>query len=71
MKGVDIETAVILLRQQLRLPERTVSVSVAEANGDEAIVVSVEQAKNLWGVRVPKSFEGYPVFVEIRSIGVH
>lgn len=71
MKGVDIETAATLLREQLRLPESTVSVSVAEVNGDEAIIVSVEQAKNLHGVRVPKSFEGYPVFIEIRSIAVH
>jgi hypothetical protein len=45
-------------------------VSLAEINGHEAIIVRVEQrqAHHLHGLPLPKSFEGYPVIVEIRPI---
>ncbi len=69
-KGVDIETAATLLREKLRLSS-AVSVSVDEVNGHEAIIVSVEQAKDLYGAFVPKYFEGHPVFVDIRPIAGH
>jgi hypothetical protein len=71
-QDVDIGTAAALLREQLRLPRWAASVSVAEVNGHEAIVICVEQrqAQTLHGMPMPQSFEGYPVFVEIRPIGV-
>ena len=68
---LDIKTAATLLKEQLRLPDWVASVSDAEVNDQETIVVCVEQrqAPNLHGMPLPQSFEGYPVFVEIRPTG--
>jgi hypothetical protein len=69
---VDIEAAATLLREELRLPEWAASVSPAEVDGREAIVVCVEpqQARHVHGVSFPRFFEGYPVIVEIRPKAV-
>jgi hypothetical protein len=70
MRVVDIETASTLLRDKLRLPTWAASVSPAEVDGRDAIVVRLEQrqAHRLHGLPFPQSFEGYPVVVEIRPI---
>jgi hypothetical protein len=45
-------------------------VSLAEVDGHEAVIVGVEQrqARHLHGLPLPRSFEGYPVVVEIRAL---
>jgi hypothetical protein len=63
---VDVDDAIPLLRDRLNLPEWAATVSASEINGVEVIVISLEQryAHKLRGVL--KTFEGFPVIVQIK-----
>ena len=65
---MDCTTAASLLREQLDLPTWIGSVSTWEVDGAEAIVVRVERR---YAHKLPalfKTFEGYPVIIQIRSM---
>lgn len=69
---MDVSDAARLLKEELRLPEWVASISVSEADDSEAIIIRVERQYALRLRHVPKTFEGYPVVVEIRSTrGTH
>jgi hypothetical protein len=64
---VDSTTAASLLREQLNLPTWIGSVSACEIDGAEAIIVRVERR---YAHKLPallKTFEGYPVIIQIQS----
>ncbi|MDP1837663.1 MAG: hypothetical protein Q8N31_08940 [Reyranella sp.] len=64
---MDSDDAASLLREKLKLPEWAGSISAWEVEGTETIVVRVGQ-RHAWMLqKVPRSFEGYPVVVQIHS----
>lgn len=64
---VDSADAANLLREKLKLPEWAGSLSAWEVEGSETIVVRVEQRYAWMLHNVPRTFEGYPVVVQIHS----
>ena len=64
---MDSADAANLLREKLKLPEWAGSVSAWELDGAETIVIRIEQRYARMLQNVPKTFEGYPVVVQIRS----
>jgi hypothetical protein len=68
---VDAADAVSLLREKLKLPEWAASISAWEVSGSEALVIRVERQYALKLRNVPKTFEGYPVIVQIHSMIAH
>jgi len=64
---VDSDDAAKLLKERLKLPEWAGSISARELEGAETIVVRVDQRYALTLRIIPRTFEGYPVVVEIHS----
>jgi hypothetical protein len=62
---VDSVDAASLLREKLKLPEWAGSISALEVNGSESIVVRVQRRYASKLRNVPRTFEGYPVIVQI------
>jgi hypothetical protein len=67
---VDSADAASLLREKLKFPEWAGSISAWELEGSETIVIRVEQRYARTLQNVPRTFEGYPVVVQIHSTGV-
>jgi hypothetical protein len=63
---VDVDDAIPLLRDWLKLPEWVGTISASDLDGAEVIVISLERryAHELRGVL--KTFEGFPVIVQIK-----
>jgi hypothetical protein len=69
---VDSADAASLLREKLKLPEWVGSISAWELDDAETIVIRVEQRYLRMLQNVPRTFEGYPVAVQIHSTrGAH
>lgn len=64
---MDTDDAASLLGEKLKLPEWAGSISASEFEGADAIVIRVEQRYAWMLRRVPRTFEGYPVVVQIHT----
>ena len=67
---MDSADAAALLWDRLKLPEWAGSIAACELDGSEMIVVRVEQRYARMLRIVPRTFEGYPVVVQIHSTTV-
>ena len=67
---MDSVDAADLLRERLKLPEWAASISAGELDGSETIVVRVDQRYARTLRIIPRTFEGYPVVVQIHSMMV-
>jgi hypothetical protein len=63
---VDVDDAIPLLRDWLNLPEWAATMSASEIDGVEVIVISLEQRYTHKLRGVLKTFEGFPVIVQIK-----
>ena len=64
---MDSADAASLLSERLKLPEWAASISAWELDGSETIVVRVDQRYARTLRIIPRTFEGYPVVVQIHS----
>ncbi|MBI3199187.1 MAG: hypothetical protein HYZ40_17105 [Rhodospirillales bacterium] len=67
---MDSADAVNLLKEKLKLPEWAGSISALELDDAETIVIRVELRYARTLQNVPRTFEGYPVVVQIHSTTV-
>jgi hypothetical protein len=67
---VDSDDAANLLRERLKLPEWAGSISAWELEGSETIVIRMEPRYAWKLLNVPRTFEGYPVVVQIHPTTV-
>lgn len=67
---VDSDDAASLLREKLKLPEWVGSISAWELDGSDTIVIRVEQRYARMLQNVPRTFEGYPVMIQIQPATV-
>jgi hypothetical protein len=67
---VDADDAIAILRAFLGLPEWAATMSASEIDGAEVIVISVERRYANHLHFVPKTFEGFPVIVQIDPLKV-
>ncbi len=68
---MNSDNAASLLREKLKLPEWAGSIEAWELEGSETIVVRVEQRYLRMLRNVPRTFEGYPVVIQIQSTTAH
>lgn len=67
---MDSDDAASLLREKMKLPEWAGSISAWELEGSETIVIRIER-QYAWKLqKIPRTFEGYPVVVQIQPTTV-
>jgi len=63
---VDIDHAIPILKAWFNLPEWVATLSASEVDSVEVIVISLERRYAYKLRNVPKTFEGFPVIVQIK-----